>query len=616
MEFVKRYHKPYIGNINNQIKDEKGHNYMYYNMLICNQNNVLLRKNNLTLVIKYYDWCLPFIDDKEYQYRNIEIYANRINYSSEEEYKKLKKYGYYIMFPCNSIERIETYKNHNIYINHEMPSLKYINCLILGTNFELPAKKIICTEILMKKNLISSVEYLDCNNYTYKYTLPNLTYLKTLNINIDFNLPKLNEINGRIININVNLPKLQKIYCNVLKINGKLDSINEINCSDIELNINLPSLKKLILNNEKVIQTQENNIIRNELHFIKKQINVDDIFYNNLFDKIPNIQYLDINYKIILKKTIPTLKSLKCKLLTIKNIQYIEELIITSEFQYKGLLKFLNEIKNSKYLPNLKYLFISSKNIYYKFNNNSCDFYCSGPTIFNKNHNVFNMNKNLNVFADTHKLYFKNLNNLTINYYSNNIFLKNSYYYLNNIKNIKLNTCYNIDIYDINEVHSIQIKKNMLNYYIKFNNKWCINTIFLHKYIIKQHKIMDNLEFHKIMNDIFMQLKNNNNKEVFNENYNEENNEKKYLYHSYFKMKNDYTNTQIKLLNLSNVICNKSVKREYLKDYQNINAVIQDLNKKNNSFSIETKKALKYLIKMNFKISDDDEYIYLKKMKN
>lgn len=599
LDYIKRMHKEHLGPVNINVHDEFGRSYCYFKYLYCNPYSKYLRPNEEILRIFGNCRVIPKIDSNIYNYRRIIIdnngryIANRYNY---DYYKKIKNYFHIVNYPCDKIEIIESI--YNIHINYVLPSLKFIECIEL---------------------------------FLY-VSLPNLQEIKVYKSILDCPLPNLKFITGNYIKINNDMPSLEYIKCVKIKISDEfnikyqLNNLKKIICNSIDLDFNLPSLKYLSFGDEYLVHFPDINDKKR-----KFVINNND----SLFDKLPNIETLIIHKNVSLNKTLPSLKKLVCKTLKTHKKQYLEEIIFENNFNYENFTKLINNL-NINLFPNLKSMFFCNKNVYYKLIDNEWNFYCNNYTIFNREkYFIPSINKNLIVHASTYRLYFKNLKNLVINFYNNNVFPKLSYYYLKNIKNITLNTSYDIYIDNILKVKSLKINKNMLNFQIVFNDnnkhnnlssKLIINTLFLYKYKIINNKIIGNSQFKTILKRLLLQLINSNEERseqpilynTYRKNINNLSDSEKininYITNSRNENVNNLTNSEIKLLNIIKLITDRKIKNSFIDNKNNndiIDNVVNNLSKITNRHSLKTKKALNYLIDNNYTLTSDDNYFYL-----
>ena len=453
INFIKNYHKPYIGEINDKIVDEDGFNYYYY----CNVINEALK------LIKTNKFYLSFYSTyiEVYNYDN-----DIINYIFNSNQIKNKKINIYDLIDI-SILKIDNY----------IPNLKYI--------FNSPndfLEEIVINSTIIFNETFSKLKELTCTTVYFNAIQP-IEYL-TLNINNTYNNNLLNNFDDILIK----LPNIKEIilnkhhYENIDKKNNRCDLI----CYDRTLTSNYDHIftftknlnvyikpPKIIFKNTKppkfIFKNLDNLILNfyNEEEFYINKINnekakhkiynVNNITINTYFDLyVNNFKFIKINKSkgnFILKLQEGQINTffLDCfnysnSSIIIKNNleNIIKDKILSIINNINKLITIYPLLKNnnhSKYYVNeIKPFFTRYQNFNYDFDNG---YYYEGYCIYNKKYNyerkkLINDIVNIICYDNKEKDYNKNLLNTldTLNKIKNNfIFYEEDNYFC--IKSIK-----------------------------------------------------------------------------------------------------------------------------------------------------------------------------------
>lgn len=243
--------------------------------------------------------------------------------------------------------------------------------------------------------------------------------------------------------------------------------------------------KKLLLNenkNKKIIYIPYIDYNKYIYSKIEYNYNIAKFIFNYPCNKI---KYINIYGNLVFNITLPSLKYLYCYDIIFNEIQpSLKKITI---YNYRITSNIINNLNNLLIkCPNLKKIRINkNKNetimMYHKINN-EWNFYYS--SYFHINKIIQNLNNDkLNAFINVRKITFQNLNYLTINFnnkknFSNKIPRLSKNIFIDNVKNIINNTCYDIFIYNINTVNSIQINKSIFNFTIR-NLNYKILTFYI-----------------------------------------------------------------------------------------------------------------------------------------
>lgn len=200
LRFISRKNKPYIGDIDDKLKDEDGHNYQYlYDKKVSDLSFTI--KSNLLLHYTY----------NYKQYDNVSV----MNVKKKDVYKKDKQY-YINVPPFNDIKVL------------------YINEIVVINN--------------IFNNIMNDFNFNNINdNDIPKYSI-NMNYkMNNLNVLITYEDKK--------IIFNNYYPRLKKVYCNdiYLNVSQPIKTLilckNKVNMDIKKVNAKLPKIKKIIYNN-------------------------------------------------------------------------------------------------------------------------------------------------------------------------------------------------------------------------------------------------------------------------------------------------------------------------------------------------------------------------------
>lgn len=256
LNFIKKYHKEYKGEIDNSIYDEDGHNYYYY--------SILYNKDTINL-LDYFDKDISKLDlldfMKKYNNRNSNYIYNNKKILITKDFNKLTKIYNNIRIRDIYIDNIETLD----YINADI-----INIILLNEGMKI--KKIRCHS-------------LNCKNCIFDYLF--LKKSKSL-------------ISNRINNLTLNYVD------DVIIENNEITNLYLKNCSNIK-NINC-NCENIFINNNKYRSFPIKHIIFKKLIFTCYDI--DNNFYkfiiklenNKIIKKISDNDINNIDkekYKII-----------------------------------------------------------------------------------------------------------------------------------------------------------------------------------------------------------------------------------------------------------------------------------------------------------------------------
>lgn len=310
INYIKKYHKPYIGEIDNSYYDNKNHNYQYYfnkylinYKSIHNENiNIFLSHNSRKkefekyklildkyLNIKNVSNFIPF--DNIYYFNNDYVLLND-NLLSNLKYNNLKYNNQYETFTiiCNNLildlNKFQ-YKNmligiicNNIIIKNNINTEKYIfNIHYIKCNNIILQHNIECLEIsnpvfiifndykINKLKIFGGSNILQFNNYPIEY-LKSLT-INRLYIKLD-NKEDLNNLQ-KIINLIIKFHSIKEIF---LQFN-----INFFDHKYIMKHINFQNLKLNIL--ELVLSPYDDTLMLHNIYNIKK-IKLNEETFNNI----------------------------------------------------------------------------------------------------------------------------------------------------------------------------------------------------------------------------------------------------------------------------------------------------------------------------------------------
>lgn len=274
IDFLKKNHKDSLIKFNDEYIDKEGNNYDYYKNLYNNPFNQLLKPNEKILKITkkfIYDIGLskklnlndinyvyvvcPFIDDKRYDYKEIDFLYD-FNYISYNNIHLI------INYPCNTIEKIYALKK--IFFNITLPKLKVLHCQEAIFNTIQPIEELYFNNFYYStyKNFINNfdniliklpnLKKININN-VYEYNLINNNWILSSNYryqpsyNLQFNISSINKDNNLIANVNTN--KLNFDNINTLTINyysnyyrfryllGQIHKINIFNVKNVIINV-------------------------------------------------------------------------------------------------------------------------------------------------------------------------------------------------------------------------------------------------------------------------------------------------------------------------------------------------------------------------------------------
>lgn len=224
LNFIKKYHKPYIGNIDNSYYDENNHNYDYY-----------LDKYIYTFKFDYYDE-----NDKR-----IEIYKSLNKSEYNKKYNKILVNDKYISNEINKLYHTIYFFNNELYVNDDFLILfidEYLIKYFLINNY-----KFSCSKIIIDFNYDFIKKYL--NNEKYNNIQDNI--INYIN-NFDFIGDTIIFENGLFNSI-----KCNDFICNSQNINQYY--FNMIDCNKFIINNYSINIKELILYDSFIINSNKSN---------------------------------------------------------------------------------------------------------------------------------------------------------------------------------------------------------------------------------------------------------------------------------------------------------------------------------------------------------------------
>lgn len=253
INYIKKYHKPYIGEIDNSYYDNKNHNYQYYfnkYIYVINyksihneNNNIFLSHNSIKKEFEKYKLIL----DKCLNIKNVNNFIpfDNIYYFNNE----------YVLLNDNLLNNLLNNLNHN---NQYKTFTITCNNIILDLNkfqYKNIFIGIICNNIIIKNNIntekyIFNINDIRCNNIILQHNIECLEILNPVFIIFnDYKINKLEIFCGSNILLFNNYPieYLKSLTINRLYI--KLDNKEDLNNLQkiINLIIKFHSIKEFFL---------------------------------------------------------------------------------------------------------------------------------------------------------------------------------------------------------------------------------------------------------------------------------------------------------------------------------------------------------------------------------
>lgn len=348
IDFIKKYHKQYIGNINKDIVDEEGFNYYYYYIkyccieyneikdtyllnitedvynIVCNEMKRKIHIPNFDKPVKYLLIVQYHISNHYYDNKNITlIFDTNDKVKNNLFYNNLIKIKTTKGFFEDDINLIynNQFNNYwpntiNIVLNTTLPKLQYIICHDLYVNAIQPFITFINAngKVILNQTLLN-LNNLESDNIYINAIQPSLLYIKS----------KDNKLFKYLNDFLIKLPKLKRIdndneasyiinktdFIDIYDVNNLCDNLlsNIINYAYFHINkympykkVNyycIPTFYNINFNNLNYLRINKNNIINNE--YFKQFINNTGIFnkndYNKFFCsfKLTNIKILELN---------------------------------------------------------------------------------------------------------------------------------------------------------------------------------------------------------------------------------------------------------------------------------------------------------------------------------
>ena len=376
INFIKKYHKKYIGIIHNSIYDEKNHNYEYYLLKYFYKINYL---NNQFVILK----------NKNYSKDELKLFKEKYFNNNNDI---LINHNDFIIYINNDFIILDEYLLNNIIHNIKETVFYKIYCknIILNFNDNINIFNIIIYGLsLFSDNIIlknNNIDYIIFNNnkIILETNINKLTITK--DIFIVFNNYKINNLDIKLSNFDnvkqiLNYNNYDFNYINSLKIN-----IIDLDLKDF-----------------KYIECF-NNIIE----LAKKFNSVNELI----------IRYYNNNENSLIKNTLLDLKNLHLNILTtleflnIINIKNIKKFIILLNLSYSyNITHYYNNNKIFKFFINDEEVNINNNDIF--------DFNNPDELIINNNNNdIFD-------FSNPDELIINNNNRFnSLNIIDNNIYLK------------------------------------------------------------------------------------------------------------------------------------------------------------------------------------------------
>lgn len=260
LNYIKKYHKQYLGRIYNEIYDEQGNNYKYYKNLYVDKNILIITEKNVKN------------NELNIKLNKLFCYINTIN-----NLQLIYSYNFHILYfnsPNDNLKLINSFISI-LFLNKTLKSLEKIRCQDVIINDYQPIKKIKLYKYKNKGKLINDIDNLiiKCPQIqtiktTYLSNISHKIKIKFyydkkwfLNIHCKLNYhkrfpyltkcPKINNINSLCVNLGY--------YCSYFT-----------NIKNLEINKNYKYLNKNFM---VIVDNIDNLIINDNMDIIITDVN-------------------------------------------------------------------------------------------------------------------------------------------------------------------------------------------------------------------------------------------------------------------------------------------------------------------------------------------------------